>query len=333
MAVLVIGFTGVIESHVLSTATMGVIFAVCCLIFIRELFCDKRWLELLKAAGLTVLLNLWFLVPFLFFYLKENLYQKALDWSGFSEYSINASFLADTFHTNDYRFLSLGLPILGCAAICILKLVCEKSKEKNCKRDSFLTYLFGCACVLTFLVTGYFGSKTLKELIPAIEPVLRTIQFPWRLLAPAGILFIFAGVIWLSESEVLRPYRNLVFAFLVGVNLLTCLNQPYNQNNFAYKDYDDTTTVGHQDKIIGIPKSDATVIYPYEWRIDALMDDKLTADLQLSDAEKVIVQDYEKKGTKGKLTYQTSEEGSMWISRSRNIWVIRRRMKTGRRWK
>lgn len=187
--------------------------------------------------------------------------------------------------------------------------------------------------MLTFLVTGYFGSKTLKELIPAIEPVLRTIQFPWRLLAPAGILFIFAGVIWLSESEVLRPYRNLVFAFLVGVNLLTCLNQPYNQNNFAYKDYDDTTTVGHQDKIIGIPKSDATVIYPYEWRIDALMDDKLTADLQLSDAEKVIVQDYEKKGTKGKLTYQTRRKGSMWISRSRNIWVIRRRMKTGRRWK
>ena len=80
-----------------------------------------------------------------------------------------------------------------------------------------------------------------------------------------------------------------------GVNLLTCLNQPYNQNNFAYKDYDDTTTVGHQDKIIGIPKSDATVIYPYEWRIDALMDDKLTSDLQLSDAEKVTVENYERR--------------------------------------
>ena len=205
--------------------------------------------------------------------------------------------------------MSLGLPVLGCAGICVLKLVCEKSEEKNGKRDKFLTYLFGGACVLTFLVTGYFGSKTLKELIPAIEPVLRTIQFPWRLLAPAGILFIFAGVIWLSESEVLKPYRNLVFAFLVGVNLLTCLNQPYNQNNFAYKDYDDTTTVGHQDKIIGIPKSDATVIYPYEWRIDALMDDKLTSDLQLSDAEKVTVENYEKKGTHGTLTYRTSGEG------------------------
>ena len=306
---LVIGFTGVIESHVLSTATMAVIFSLCCLLFIRDLLQDKRWLEMVKAAALTVLLNLWFLVPFLYFFLKENLYQKALDWSGFSEYSINASFLADTFHTNDYRFLSLGLPVLGCAGICVLKLVCERSEEKNGKRDKFLTYLFGGACVLTFLVTGYFGSKTLKELIPAIEPVLRTIQFPWRLLAPAGILFIFAGVIWLSESEVLKPYRNLVFAFLVGVNLLTCLNQPYNQNNFAYKDYDDTTTVGHQDKIIGIPKSDATVIYPYEWRIDALMDDKLTSDLQLSDAEKVTVENYEKKGTHGTLTYRTSGEG------------------------
>lgn len=57
-----------------------------------------------------MLLNLWFLVPFLFFYLKENLYQKALDWSGFSEYSINASFLADTFHTNDYRSCPWDFP-------------------------------------------------------------------------------------------------------------------------------------------------------------------------------------------------------------------------------
>ena len=107
----------------------------------------------------------------------------------------------------------------------------------------------------------------------------------------------------------LHPYRNLIFAFLVGVNLLTCLNQPYNQNNFAYKDYDDTTTVGHQDKLIGIPKSDATVIYPYEWRIDALTDDKLTSDLQLSDAQNVTVMEYEKDGTRAKLTYQTQAEG------------------------
>ena len=94
---------------------------------------------MVKAAALTVLLNLWFLVPFLYFFLKENLYQKALDWSGFSEYSINASFLADTFHTNDYRFLSLGLPVLGCAGICVLKLVCEKSEEKNGKTKQILT--------------------------------------------------------------------------------------------------------------------------------------------------------------------------------------------------
>lgn len=119
----------------------------------------------------------------------------------------------------------------------------------------------------------------------------------------------------------------------MGVNLLTCLNQPYNQNNFAYKDYDDTTTVGHQDKIIGIPKSDATVIYPYEWRIDALMDDKLTSDLQLSDAEKVTVENYEKKGTHGTLPTGHRGKGSMWISLSRNIWVMRRKMKTVKNWK
>jgi len=39
------------------------------------------------------------------------------------------------------------------------------------------------------------------------------------------------------------------------------------------------------------------------------MDDKLTSDLQLSDAEKVTVENYEKKGTHGTLTYRTSGEG------------------------
>ena len=316
---LVLGFTGLVESHVLSTAYMALIFAVCCLFFIRVLLREKRWLSLLKAAGLTAVLNLWFLVPFLYFYLKENLYTKALDWSGFAEYSINASFLLDTFHTNDYRFLSLGLPVLGLAAVCVLWIFVEKKAERAevdraelslwDERNGFLTFLFWAACALTFLVTGYFGKKKLTELVPVLETAFRTIQFPWRLLAPAGILFIFVGAIWLSGSRVLRPYRSLIFAFLVGVNLLTCLNQPYNQNNFAYLDYDDTTTVGHQDKIIGIPKSDATVIYPYEWRIDALTDDKLTAELQLSDAQKVTVTGYEKKGTSAVLTYQTEEEG------------------------
>lgn len=312
---LVLGFTGLVESHVLSTAYMAVIFAVCCLVFVRELFREKRWLSLLKAAGLTVLLNLWFLVPFLYFYLKENLYTESLDWSGYSEYSINAAFLLDTFHTNGYRFLSLGLPVLGLAAVCVLWIFVEKKEEAVGKsmawnrENRFLTFLFWMACVLTFLVTGYFGSRKLMELLPVLAPAFRTIQFPWRLLAPAGVLFIFAGAVWLSRSRVLYPYRKLIFAFLVGVNLLTCLNQPSNENNFSYLEYDDTTTVGHQDKIIGIPKSDATIVYPYEWRIDALADDKLTADLQLSDAEKVTVVEYEKDGTKATLTYQTEEEG------------------------
>lgn len=312
---LVLGFTGLVESHVLSTAYMAVIFAVCCLVFVRELFREKRWLSLLKAAGLTVLLNLWFLVPFLYFYLKENLYTESLDWSGYSEYSINAAFLLDTFHTNGYRFLSLGLPVLGLAAVCVLWIFVEKKEAAVGKsmawnrENRFLTFLFWMACVLTFLVTGYFGSRKLMELLPVLAPAFRTIQFPWRLLAPAGVLFIFAGAVWLSRSRVLYPYRKLIFAFLVGVNLLTCLNQPSNENNFSYLEYDDTTTVGHQDKIIGIPKSDATIVYPYEWRIDALADDKLTADLQLSDAEKVTVVEYEKDGTKATLTYQTEEEG------------------------
>ncbi len=163
---LVLGFTGLMESHVLSTATMAVIFAACCLVFVRELFREKRWLDLLKAAGLTVLLNLWFLVPFLYFYLKENLYHEVLDWSGFSGVFHQRCVSADTFHTNDYRFLSLGLPVLGLRRFVYSGVGCGEDQEEAVgksmawKRENrFLTFLFWMACVLTFLVTGYFGSR------------------------------------------------------------------------------------------------------------------------------------------------------------------------------
>lgn len=68
---LVMGITGVLQSHILSFAIV-IFFLV--LVFIVSLFINRNWkryFSLAKATGLTVLINLWFLVPFLQYYFSD----------------------------------------------------------------------------------------------------------------------------------------------------------------------------------------------------------------------------------------------------------------------
>lgn len=59
------GFSGILQSHVLSCEIAGVFTILLCLIMIKRIFRKKIFWELCKAAVGTVLLNAWFLVPLL----------------------------------------------------------------------------------------------------------------------------------------------------------------------------------------------------------------------------------------------------------------------------
>jgi hypothetical protein len=302
---LVIGFTGVLQSHVLSTVIVAVIFCMACVVWIKELFFEKRWLQVFKAACITVLLNLWFIVPFLFFYINEDLSFNSLDWSSYAEYSINPSFFFETIDTDSNRYLSFGLPVMCMVGICIICLVCEKCKEQM---DRYLKYIFAAGCILGFMITGYFSSWDFME-ISIFDKLFTTIQFPWRLFGIASILFIFAGCIWLSKSEIVGRYTNVLAVPLVLISILSGLNVPYNSNNFAYYDNNDTETSGHANKVTGILKSDASIIEPYEWRINYLADEDVSTEPSGSNDEKVNIISFEKSGTKASLIYAAEGDG------------------------
>ncbi|MDE7287555.1 MAG: hypothetical protein K2N55_12040, partial [Lachnospiraceae bacterium] len=65
MAAPIIGFTGLIQTHVLTcflTAFMMVLF---CIVYYKRIFRKNVLRYLLQIAAITVLVNLWFIVPFL----------------------------------------------------------------------------------------------------------------------------------------------------------------------------------------------------------------------------------------------------------------------------
>ena len=111
---------------------------------------------------MTILLNLWFLVPFLYYYFKEDLGTDVLRWSGYFEQSINPSNMAQTISLYNKQYFSLGLPLLGCLGIGIIYLICDK-KEKKTGLDSYLIFLLVLGCILVYMTTGYFPSLEMSR--------------------------------------------------------------------------------------------------------------------------------------------------------------------------
>ena len=73
---LTIGYAGLIQTHVLSCEITAFLTVILCLIFIKKIFCKETFLELLKGAMGALILSLWFLVPFVDYYLREDLHIK-----------------------------------------------------------------------------------------------------------------------------------------------------------------------------------------------------------------------------------------------------------------
>lgn len=309
---LVLGFSGVLESHVLSFVIMCIFAILCCIIFIRNLFHERRIFSLIKAAIWTVAINLWFVVPFVWFYLKGNLGVKALGWSNYIEYAINPSFFSNTISMDSYRYLSFGIPVLLCFAFCILHLICErKSSNENENREHYFRFIFALSCVMTIMITGYCAAPRLME-ITILEKFFKLIQFPWRLFAPVSAMIIFIAVIWMADSELLngKHFKMSVFMVMIGLNLLTGLTSPKDDNNFAYQSETDNYSIGHELKLRGIQPTDGTICYPFEWRLNCIEDANILSVICPTDYDNTKIISYKKEGTDALLSYVAKKSDS-----------------------
>lgn len=301
---LVIGLSGVLQSHILSAAFAATVCVITALVYCVRIVRERRYVETGKAAGMFLLLNMWYLVPFLYYFFREDLGKEVLRWSGYFEQSINPSTFTQSISLYNKQYFSLGLAILGCVGIGIIWLLCEKRSEKT-DQDGYLLYLLVLGCVMSYMITGYFPSKALAQ-IDAIKNIITMIQFPWRFLGPACTCFLFVGAIGLSRSNILKPYRNFIFAMLIGINLLVVISVPTDNGHMPYESVHASASKGHGSKLA----ANIGLFYPHEWRLEGASDERLTYSVVTSDANNVSVHDYQKNGTKAVAVYTATGEGN-----------------------
>ena len=114
---LVIGFSGALQSHILSVAYVMAFCVFTALFYCVRIVREKRYIEIGRAAGLSLLLNAWYLVPFLYYYFREDLNKEVLRWSGYYEQSINPSNLTQSISLYNKQYFSLGFALIGCLAV------------------------------------------------------------------------------------------------------------------------------------------------------------------------------------------------------------------------
>lgn len=187
-----LGYTGIIQSHILSTLMITMFCIIFAVYSIRSLLRAKeRVIDLLKAALCTLLANLWFIIPFLQYHhlnLIINNSGSDLDRSGVYLSQMFASFIDNTGYnqftgsTANEMPLTLGTIILIGMLLFIYYLYTDRTQKTE-------LYQIGKGCLIMGLLS-LFISSTFFPWKPILDTGLgstfHAIQYTWRFLAIAA---------------------------------------------------------------------------------------------------------------------------------------------------
>lgn len=202
--ILTLGFTGIIQSHVI-TCELAAGFAVLLCIILWRRFCSKTvFFSIVKAAAATVLLNLWYLIPFAEYFLKGDFVFR----HAFSTLQHNGLYPAhlfymwpwggdnDRFSENGMRGtapVAVGAALLICVVLFLYWRMHAKPEERKCGtcRVAKISLLLGGTAAICSL--HLFPWDALQKSNRIFAGLISNIQFPMRFLVVAIVCLCVHG--------------------------------------------------------------------------------------------------------------------------------------------
>lgn len=232
---LVIGFSGILESHIISFEMTVVFTALLCLILWKKTFQKTRFFTLCKAVGITITLNLWFLVPFLD-YLRDdfNINSKGAYIGDHYKLQERGLFLPQIF-ASDFEVVSASkdvstgiqgeMPLsIGMAMTMVFVtgiLVWAYKWKKRERWNEFLLCL--SMTVLSFALTlSCFPYIQLGRIMPYIQMAFRSIQYSWRFLTVSIMLLFWMFCLIGIELE---KWNKKLFQYVAAAMCAICIFQ------------------------------------------------------------------------------------------------------------
>lgn len=266
---LALGFSGLIQCHVISTFMAGIFTALICLVRIRQTLSKEVLLQFVRAVVCTVLINAWFLLPFLeYIGFDYNVSGLGVHSRGrFASHAVFVSQLISFFPQGEGASIVTGKMwdtdngmemsyTLGGGMMLVLvffvvyrlydkrrgkRTVCGSDAPKKAGRQ--MSRLLTGACLLSMLMaTTWFPWDFLQQRNDLFAWVTGSIQFPWRFLTISTVAGAFAAAFFIFELR--RGVQNhLVFyGVLLSVGFLTLLSADYFLQDYEKKSEPGYTT-------------------------------------------------------------------------------------------
>lgn len=310
---LVIGYTGILESHLLSFEMVILFSALYCLINGRKIL--RRIKMLFQTAAFTIGVNLFFLVPMLDYMLTQDMQVLNGSTVDMQDYGLFFPQLTQmfTFSTNGIQLgimgptsygignevlLGMGLPFS--VIVCLYlweQLVYKKEKiESNNK-------VFGMLLLSMWMATYLFPWETLGN-IYGLGKLLTPYQFPWRFTGMTLGLGCILGAVALKNVEIVtgEVTSKVVIAC---VSILAVMHfASYSEMLIA------TATPVKITSYAGIDTREAVVTGEY------LLDNTYTMAIGGDEPqmeEGVIINNYKKEGGVVTLSYENLAENDSYI--------------------
>lgn len=235
-----LGYTGIIQSHVISCVMVGIFTGLFCLVFLKKTLQPKRLCQLFKIGIVTVILNLWFLVPFADYFLRG--YTNSAG-NPLGRFQANGAFLsqifsffqqgtgssysvAESFTFPNERNYALGGFLLIIFFYILVRLYRGKGKSRMVRIGD---YSLGFAALSLFMCTVWFPWDWFQQMNGLFRMITQNIQLPWRFL---GLSCFFLTLTAMALVSLLHSMPNRHFYY--GTVTVICVASLLAASYFLY---------------------------------------------------------------------------------------------------
>lgn len=263
---LVIGYSGLIQTHLLSCEIAAIVSIVACLVMWKHTFTKRIFKELLKFFVSTVLLNAFFLVPLISYMLQGGVYiteygvSQAGNMQGNGIYPaqlfqlfVNGSGMAYGHRVEAYRKLGMagemgmtaGLALIGAGVIFLYLWIFDYNRIKKMKWFPITAWMTLAGFLTLYMATIYFPWDFM---VRRLGSLVENLQFPWRMLSVGTLFFTVAlgGLLILAGELRGKTFYYMIAGIVSTVTVVTAAFMFYNRLNTsnAVYVYDEAAMTG-----------------------------------------------------------------------------------------
>ena len=239
-SVLTLGITGLINTHMLSTQIVGIVLIIFCLFNFKKTFTRNTLLTFVCAGVEIVIVNLFYLVPFVDYFINENVNitdtignARQIQESGLHWWEFLAFFrmpFANIEEAGDDRLLVTPgiICILILAAGIYLWIAGRASREMKLTIVGVIILMFIASCYFPW---NYLGANT------RTGDFLAQVQFPWRYVGIIIILLALLGGRVLERLGGTDRSQNVAliasYVIIIAASLVTMVWFTYQYNKYG----------------------------------------------------------------------------------------------------